>query len=262
MEGNLHHAHAMVSDLWVWAFLLMISMYLLITARLKSWRVYRSVFGTLGIFFAALAIVGPFAHRAHSDFTYHMLMHLLLGMLAPLFIVLSTPMTLLLRTLPVRWARRLSCFLRSKRLRFINDPTIAALLNMGGLWVLYTTSLVEKMHESMFLYFFIHLHVFLAGLLFTVSMISMDPTPHRTSFMYRAVVLVSALASHSILAKYIYANPPISVPVLQAEAGGMLMYYGGGLIDGVLIFVFCYQWFRAAHPRGMIPLKSHSQDVI
>ncbi|NEY71462.1 cytochrome c oxidase assembly protein [Bacillus mesophilus] len=252
----------MFSNLWVWFFLLVMFTYLLITSRLKGWRVDRTVFGILGILLVALSIVGPFAHRAHSEFTFHMLTHLLLGMLAPLFIVLSTPMTLILRTIPVRWARRLSFFLRSKQLRFIHDPTLAALLNMGGLWILYTTSLVEKMHESMFLYFFIHLHVFLAGLLFTASMISMDPTPHRTSFTYRAVVLVGALASHSILAKYMYAYPPIGVPVLQAKAGGMLMYYGGGLIDGVLIFIFCYQWFRSARPRGMQNPLLHSQDVI
>lgn len=61
------------------------------------------------------------------------------------------------------------------------------------------------MHESLFLYVFIHIHVFLAGYLFTVSLAYVEPIPHRTSFLYRSSILVLALAAHGILSKYIYA---------------------------------------------------------
>mgnify|MGYP003446024625 FL=1 len=66
---------------------------------------------------------------------------------------------------------------------------------------------------------------------------------------YRAVVLIVALAGHSILAKYLYAYPPIGISKQQAERGSMLMYYGGDIIDAILIFILCFQWYKANRPK-------------
>jgi putative membrane protein len=164
--------------------------------------------------------------------------------------VLAAPMTLALRTLDVNSARHLSRMLKSCPVRILSDPIVASLLNVGGLWVLYTTDLYVTMQQNIILQVLVHIHVFFASYLFTVSMIYIDPTPHRTSFVYRAIVLVIALAGHGILSKYIYAHPPGSVPAAQAETGGMVMYYGGDAIDLVLISVLFFQWFRATRPRA------------
>ncbi|MEK3886751.1 cytochrome c oxidase assembly protein [Bacillus sp. FSL K6-3431] len=220
--------------------------------RYKRWPLYRTFFWILGVFCAASAVVGPLANSAHIDFTVHMLGHLLLGMLAPLLMVLGAPMTLVLRTLNVKTARRISSMLKSRPVRTLSDPIIATLLNLGGLWVLYTTDLFSAMHQNILLHLFIHLHVFIAGYLFTISMIYIDPTPHRSSFKYRAIVLIIALASHGILSKYIYAYPPTGVLAVQAEIGGMIMYYGGDAIDIMLIIILCLQWFRATRPRTKV----------
>ncbi|MEH6994266.1 cytochrome c oxidase assembly protein [Neobacillus drentensis] len=67
----------------------------------------------------------------------------------------------------------------------------------------------------------------------------MDPAPHRYGFVFRAVVLILSLAAHGILSKYIYAHPPVGVPSEQSETGGMIMYYGGDMVEIVLIFLFC-----------------------
>lgn len=234
-------------------FVIALIMYILATvlssSRHKRWPLYRTAFWIFGVFCAASAVVGPIANRAYMDFTAHMLGHLLLGMLAPLLMVLAAPMTLVMRTLNVKLARRLSHVLKSCPVQALSDPIVASLLNVGGLWVLYTTDLYSMMYQNILLHLFIHLHVFFAGYLFTLSMIYIDPTPHRSSFRYRSIVLVTALASHGILSKYIYVQPPTGVPTVQAEIGGMLMYYGGDVIDIVLIFIFCLQWFRANRPR-------------
>ncbi|TYR81463.1 cytochrome c oxidase assembly protein [Priestia megaterium] len=226
--------------------------------RYKPWPLYRTFFWCLGIICALAAVAGPIAHRVHTDFTVHMISHLLLGMLAPLLLVLGAPLTLVLRTLNVNLARRLSYILRSRFVRIPSHPVTAALLNVGGLWLLYTTDLYEAMHRNMLFHLFIHIHVFLAGYLFTASLIYMDPMPHRVSYLYRASVLWIALAGHGILSKYVYNQPPAGVPKAQAEAGGMLMYYGGDVIDMALIFILCLQWFRAARPRALVhePAKS------
>ncbi|MFB5195952.1 hypothetical protein COJ96_05145 [Bacillus sp. AFS073361] len=217
--------------------------------RKRSWRSYRIVKWITGIFCALAAIIGPLATRSHSDFTAHMLGHLLLGMLAPLLLVLASPMTLILRTLDVKHARTLSHILKSNPLRLITHPLTASFLNVGGLWVLYTTSLYQTMEQNELVQIAVHLHVFLAGYLFTGAFIYADPNPHRTGYIYRSCVLIIALACHGILSKYIYAHPPMGVPIDQAKTGGLIMYYGGDVIDLILITILCYQWFKGTRPR-------------
>ncbi|WP_370453206.1 cytochrome c oxidase assembly protein [Oceanobacillus sp. CFH 90083] len=217
--------------------------------RERPWPLYRTVFWTIGVFCCLTAVAGPLADRAHMDFTVHMAGHLLLGMLGPLLMVLGAPMTLILRALSVQQARKLTRILRSKALGVISNPIITSILNVGGLWILYSTDLFFMMHENIFLHVIVHIHVFLAGYFFTASLIYIDPIAHRTSFLFRSIVLVLALAGHGILSKYIYAYPPNGVPESQAQSGAMLMYYGGDMIDLVLIIILCFQWFKATKPR-------------
>ncbi|HSI66264.1 MAG TPA: cytochrome c oxidase assembly protein [Planococcus sp. (in: firmicutes)] len=224
----------------------------ILTSKLyRKWPPSRYFFWYTGVLAAMAALVGPLAERAQTDFVAHMAGHLLLGMLSPILLVFARPMTLLLRSLPVTAGRQLSRLLKSGPIHFLSNPLVAAILNLGGLAVLYTTDLYMLMHQSLVLHIMIHLHVFLAGYLFTISIIYIDLTTHRYSFLYRSVVLILALAAHKILSKHIYASPPVGVPREEAQTGGMLMYYGGDLIDLALITILCYQWYKAAAPRPL-----------
>ncbi|MFE4706765.1 cytochrome c oxidase assembly protein [Peribacillus simplex] len=220
----------------------------------KCWGLIPPMIAAVAGSFAASAIIGPIANRAHMDFTAHMVGHLLLGMIAPILLVLAAPITLALRTLDVQSARRLSKLLKSWPLRILSNPITASALNIGGLWILYTTGLHGLMHQNALLHALVHFHVFIAGYLFTASMIYMDPAPHRFSFMFRAIVFIISLAGHDILSKYIFAHPPGGVTKEQAENGGMLMYYAGDAIDVALICILCYQWFKATRPKGSLAL--------
>lgn len=258
MPSHHHLDSGWTLELWVtglWALLaLLYSAAAVISGRKhKPWPLHRHLCWHAGLACAAAAIAGPIAERAHDDFTAHMIGHLLLGMLAPLLIALASPMRLLLRTLPVAYSRRIARILKSRPIRLLHDPVIAAVLNVGGLWALYTTDIYSWMQHHVSVHALVHLHLFLAGYLFTVSIVYIDPTPYRTSFIYRAIVLVTAMGGHAVLSKYIYARPPAGVPAAQAEAGSMLMYYGGDAIEIILVSLFCWQWFKAARPRMLFP---------
>ncbi|ENH98197.1 hypothetical protein J416_01844 [Gracilibacillus halophilus YIM-C55.5] len=222
----------------------------------KPWPLRRYFFWFCGIAFLAITMIGPLAQEAHHNFSAHMIAHILLGMLAPLLLALAAPVTLILRTVQVSIARQISKLLRRKLFRLITDPTFATFLNVGGLWVLYTTDLYLIMQQNFVVHLFVNIHVFFAGYLFTTSIIYIDPTSHRRGFIYRSIVLVIALAGHGILAKYIFANPPVGVSQEQAEIGAMLMYYGGDAVDAILIFILCFQWFQFTRPRSKVALVS------
>lgn len=219
--------------------------------KMKKWPLARIVYWHGGILCIVAAFVGPIGDRAHTDFTVHMIGHLLLGMLAPLLIVLSAPMTLVLRTLSTVHARGVTRVLKSMPFRLLSHPLTAAVLNVGGLFVLYRTELYVWMHEYVLVYALVHFHVFAAGYLFTASIIYIDPTPHRFSFSYRSAVLIFALAGHAILSKMIYAHPPETVAANEGKTAGMLMYYGGDAIDLVIIFILWLQWYKAVRPKAM-----------
>ncbi len=223
--------------------------------HLKKWPIYRYLLWIAGVSSAASTIIGPLAQKAHSDFIIHMSGHLLLGMLAPLLLVLAAPVTLLLRSLETTNARRVVKLLKSAPVQLVSHPIIASILNIGGLWVLYTTGLYEAMHNQMSVQILVHIHIFLAGYVFTAAIIYIDPVSYRFSYLYRAIVFILSLGGHQILAKHIYAHPPAHVSLDDARAGGMLMYYGGDLIDLVIIIIFCWQWYHSARPRGTVAVS-------
>lgn len=226
--------------------------------RGRPWPVWRTACATAGVLFVLVA-VGPVGVAGHHDFVAHMWGHLLLGMGAPLLLVLAAPITCVLRALPVAGARRVSLVLGSVPVRVVTHPVTAATLDIGGLWLLYTTPLHGWMHSSTTGHLLVHLHVLLAGWVFTASILQVDPTRHPVSHPVRAVVLVAFLALHAILAKHLYAHPPVGVPAGEAQAGAQLMYYGGDYIDLVLIILFCLDWYRRTAPLGSLASRTHAR---
>jgi putative membrane protein len=210
----------------------------LLAVRRKGgwWPPGRAACWAAGVLAASAAVHGPLAAAAHHDATAHTVAHLLLGMTAPLLLVLGAPVTLALRALPVRRARHLSHLLRSRPVRLITHPVTAAVLNGGGLWLIYLTD----PHRTTGL---VQWHILASGYLFTAALIGADPAPHRPPRAVRAAALIGFLAAHGALAKYL--DSP-------------LMYYGGDAIDLVLIVLFCREWYRATdplrrHPAPRIP---------
>lgn len=229
--------------------------------RGRTWSDLRTLSAAAGAV-AGVVAVGPLGVLGHHDFMAHMGGHLLLGMLAPLLLVLSAPVTVALRGLPVGAARRLSRVLSTPYVRVVSHPVVAGLLNIGGLWLLYTTPLHAWMHASAVGHLVVHLHVLLAGWVFTAAVLQVDPAPHPHGHPLRAGVLVAFLALHAILSKHIYAHPPAGVGTAEAQAWAQLMYYGGDWIDLVLIAVFCLDWYRRTAPvrsgRGGVVARAAS----
>ncbi|WP_017603459.1 cytochrome c oxidase assembly protein [Nocardiopsis alkaliphila] len=242
--------------------ILLLTAYLVAVLSLRErgtrWPMTRTLAWLGGLLLVGAGLVGPLAERAHHDFVAHMAGHVLLGMLGPLFLVLAAPATLALRVLPVGAARRLSRLLTSPPATFLTNPFIAALLNIGGLWVLYRTGLYTATHTDPLLHAAVHIHVPAAGYLFTFAILGgPDPAPHRLSAPWRAWALVASIAAHNVLAKVLYATPPEGVPAEQARAGAELMYYGGAPVEIALIFLVCRPWLlpsrEHAPPRRSLP---------
>ena len=213
--------------------------------RGKVWHCWRLISFSLGCGLLVLAFSPPMVEWGHSD--------LLLGMFAPIALMLGAPGTLLLRSVPVTTARRITDLAGTMPVRCLSHPVSALLLDIGGLYLLYLTPLYQLSFSEPVLHIWLHLHFVLAGYLFSWSIAGPDPAPHRPGMRLRLLVLFAAIAAHAVLGKLMYAYGfprDAGIELAEIEAAAQLMYYGGDLAELILALVFFAGWYRRRKMSG------------
>lgn len=223
-------------------------LYLVAQARrrnpVQGWNRWRTGSFATGIALLAVALLPPVASFAHADFRGHMVQHLLVGMYAPLALVLGAPMTLLLRRLSPARGRRLSAVLHSRPARALTHPLVALLLSTGSLAVLYFTPLYGLLTGQPGGHWILHLHFLLSGYLFAYVIAGPDPAPSRPTVPVRLVYLGLAIAAHSVISQMMYGGfwVDVHVPIAQLQSGAEIMYYGGDVAELLLAAALVATW--------------------
>jgi len=219
----------------------------------KRWNSWRSLSFWLGIGVLMVAVWPTTMEYAHRDFCGHMLQHLLIGMLAPLGLVLARPISLLLRSVPKTTGRSISRFLHSTPLQLVSSPWVAMVLNVGAMYVLYLTPLyVASLHYGVF-HYWLHVHFLAAGYLFTWAILAgPDPGIRRYPLRTRLGVLWLSIASHALLAKLMYGfgwprGSPHSLEEIQVAA--QWMYYWGDAAERLLVIALFARWYTQQRTR-------------
>ncbi|MFD5200558.1 cytochrome c oxidase assembly protein [Streptomyces sp. NPDC058375] len=240
------------------AALLAAMVYLLAAARLRrrgdAWPRRRCAFFAVACGSLAWALVGAVPG---GPFTAHMAQHLAVAMVVPLLLVLARPLTLLLRVLPggTPARRALLAVAHSRLVTGLFFPPLAAVLDIGGLWVLYRTPLLAASHHQPLLDVVVHIHVLGAGLLFTFAVCQLDPVRRPWNLYWRGSTLLAAGWAHAVLAKSLYATPPPGTAFVTSDVhtASQLMYYGGDLVEVALAAVVASHWYTTtgrAHRRS------------
>ncbi len=217
----------------------------------QGWRRRRAVSFLSGLALLAVALLPPLAPFAHADFRGHMAQHLLLGMYAPLALVLAAPVTLLLRVLPAPRARQLTRALRTRPARVLAHPAVALPLSTGSLAVLYFTPLYNATMGIPAGHWLLHAHFLLSGCLFAHAVAGPDPAPARPGVPARLVCLGVAIAAHAVISQLMYGGflVDIHAPVDQVRGGAEIMYYGGDIAELLLAVALVATWRPAPRPR-------------
>ncbi|PPK90810.1 putative membrane protein [Kineococcus xinjiangensis] len=215
----------------------------------RAWSRWRTASFATGVLLAVSAVSPPLARLAHDDLTGHVVQHLLLGMFAPLALVLAAPVTLLLGALRPRAGRRLGAVLGRRGVHVLSHPAVAAVLDVGGLYALHLTPLYALSLREPVLHVLVHAHFLLAGCLFAWAVAGPDPAPRRPGTAVRAGVLVLAVAAHSTLAKLLYAAggrfpPGAGAGAAEVERAAQWMYYGGDVAELLLAVALFAGWYR------------------
>ena len=217
----------------------------------RPWSRWRTAGFLAGCGLLAGALLPPLAPFAHDDFRGHMLQHLLIGMYAPLGLVLGAPVTLLLRTLPTAGARKLTGLLHTRPARLLANPVTALALSTGTLPVLYCTPLYGSTVSQPALHWALHAHFLLSGALFAWAIAGPDPAPARPGVPARLFVLGAAIAAHATVSQLLYGGFLIDVPapIVEVRGGAEIMYYGGDIAELLLAAALVATWRPASGAR-------------
>lgn len=201
---KLYNPDALMIALLITAVALYIKGVSVLKSRGDSWPVGRTIAFASGIALIDFATSGGLGVYALFSFEYHMMAHMLLGMIAPIGLVLGAPITLALRTLPQgrnseeRGVRALALTaLHSRYSVILTNPVTALALFDGSLFVLYFTDLFGNLMGNHAGHLLMNIHFILAGFLFFHVIIGIDPNPRKYPHIVRIVILFGAMSLHA-----------------------------------------------------------------
>lgn len=171
--------------------------------RGDSWPVHRTVFWVIGMLSLFWTTSGILAVYQRYLFSIHMLEHMLLAMVIPIFLVLSAPTTLAMRAIhkradgsrgPREWILLL---VHSRYAEILTNPIVAAFLFAGSLWFFYFTGIFRWAVTNHVGHIWMVLHFLLAGYLFAQVLIGVDPMGKRLAYPFRLVLLLATMGFHA-----------------------------------------------------------------
>lgn len=171
--------------------------------RGDKWSVLRSASWFTGLLALVYITSGGTAVYGQVLFSAHMVEHMSLMVIAPLFLALGSPVSLALQALtPRRDGSRgirewILVLVHSKFSQLVTHPLFAA-ANFSGSLILFYYSQAFNLamryhvgHELMIV------HFTLTGYIFIMSMIGADPLPRRAPYPMRLLLLLATMAFHA-----------------------------------------------------------------
>ncbi|WP_100838562.1 cytochrome c oxidase assembly protein [Kitasatospora cineracea] len=201
-------------------------------------------------------------HRyAMAMFSAHMVQHLLLGLIAPVLLLLGAPSTLALRVLPQRlgryagprvWLLRL---VHSRYARTVSSPLLTIPLFALGLYGTFFTPAFDLAMDTRAGQIVMAVHLVAAGHLFYWPIIGVDPGPNRPGYVQRVLLLLTAMPVHAFFGLAVmqarepvvaaFTQPPASWhldPLADQRVAGALTWALTAVPTLLVLLVIWRQW--------------------
>ena len=190
----------------------------------------------------------------------HMVQHMVLAMITPIFLALGAPVTLALRTLPPRGRATLLRIVQSRVAAVLTFPAVAGVLFVVNPFALYFSGLYEQTLRHPWLHDAMHVHFVLIGSLWFWSLLGIDPLPRRLSYPMRVIAAFATLPFHAFMGVAIMSASTLIAgdwytaqhrewghsPQADQEWAGGILWSSGDLIGLIVFAVLFKQWVRAS----------------
>ena len=190
-------------------------------------------------------------------FSVHMVQHMMLTMITPVFLAVGAPVTLLLRNLGKDGRRRAMRVLHSPPLRVLFFPPLATALLITTPFALYLTELYRYTLDVDWAHDLLHVYMVTVGCLFFFPLLGNDPMPNRLPYPMRILLLFITMPAQAFLGTTIMGSsrliaedwylafgrawPPS--PIDDQYIAGAIMWATGDLTMGVIMAVLLAQWY-------------------
>ncbi len=247
-----------------------IAVFLLVAAALYGYGVYRLrlrgdhwppgrtvafALGGLGSI-AAVTVTGI---EAYDDtlLSVHMVQHMVLSMVGPIFLALGAPVTLALRTLRLHPRKVLLAVLHSRVVKVLTFPLVAFALFIANPFILYFTNVYRLTLGHEWLHELVHVHFIVTGCLFFWPLLGLDPLPNRWPYPARALLMVLSVPFHTVLGLTIMQSKTLvggdwypnlhltwSNPWNDQVVAGGILWAGGEIVSVTMLGILVLQWIK------------------
>jgi putative membrane protein len=208
---------------------------------------------------AVWAALGPALDPpAHVRFSFHMVQHLLLTLVAPPLLLAGTPVVVARRAVPPALRRAIGAAGRTRAARALLFPAVTWAALPAVLWLSHYTPLYEAALESPAVHILEHGLYLAAGLVFWFPVVALEPGPWPMPYPLRLLYLFLAVPQNAFLALSLYqANrvlyPDYGIvaraaridPLADQQSGAVVMWIAGGLLLFAAMLAVAGAWARA-----------------
>ncbi|MET0871890.1 MAG: cytochrome c oxidase assembly protein [Paeniglutamicibacter terrestris] len=210
---------------WLWIaialFLAVVYLWAVVTVRRRGdkWSILLTISWLLGLGCLFYFTSGALAVYGKILFSVHMVDHMAMTMVAPLLLVIGSPVTLMLKALssrtdgtrgPREW---ILVLVHSKYSALITNPIFAAANFAGSIIIFYGTDIFGFALRNHVGHELMNVHFLITGYLFALSMIGTDPVPRRAPYPLRLVILLATMSFHAFYGVSIMS----STSLMQAD---------------------------------------------
>ncbi|PRZ42600.1 putative copper resistance protein D [Antricoccus suffuscus] len=228
--------------------------------RSVEWPVSRTISFIVGLLLIVAVTSTGVGGYAMVLFSVHMSQHMVLNMVAPLFLLMGSPITLALRALPSTdpSRRALLTLLHSRFARVISHPGFTIPLFLVSLYGVYFTPALDWAMSGWLTHNLMIAHFVLVGLLFFWPIMGVDPSPRRRSHPVRIGELLLTLPFHAFFGisimmstqmlntYFMHVPPGWSVnPIDDQYAGGGIAWAFSEVPTLIVIGAVFLQWVRS-----------------
>jgi putative copper resistance protein D len=242
-------------------------------ARGDAWSWLRTASWVVGMVVFGWTTSGGPSVYGHILFSGHMVQHMTLVMVIPIFLVVAAPVTLALRALPARpddsrgpreW---ILTIVNSHVAKFFANPIVSAVNFAGSMVLFYYTDLFELSLRYYLGHLAMVVHFTLAGYLFVTALIGVDPGPRRLPHTQRLLLLFATMAFHAFFGVTLVTSESLLVAnwfgllgrpwgpsaIGDQQIGGSIAWGIGELPTLALAIIVAFSWShddeRAARRR-------------